>query len=445
MAIPIASYGIYKGLTSNAAKNTIAGLVTKKSLSPSNFNIAQARKMYNIDNLKAMLPQMDQTTMDKLYRQAYINADYETGQTIRDYHFMKNAPNTQLRLGDTPQVTYHGSPYGGHTVFNSSKSNNTIGGASAIGNKGNFSTLNLDAAKNYAGTYEPNNSISQYDKLLNIKTLHDYGNTHPYEHNTDRMVYPLYVNAETPNTYDFKGSGWGHYPNPEQLSGREYTLSLRESQPYLKRDNKWDEKYFNLSTLKNRLNQLKEQGFSTGTKLIDTQYDNMYQPKKVPTGKRIIREGQYNPETKQWEYYNNIKGITELSSSPYKPTTNGIVKKEFDNNANSIFINNVVDANTSSTGIKNYPIDEVVFRNSNQAKLANPFTVDDNNNLIPISKRDNFLNPDIRYGWIGPTVGTGLYLQNVIHKNRRGGRIEWQERYEKENNKIRYKNNNNGQ
>ena len=37
------------------------------------------------------------------------------------------------------------------------------------------------------------------------------------------------------------------------------------------------------------------------------------------------------------------------------------------------------------------------FRNANQAKLANPFTVDDNNNLISILKRDNFLNPDIRY------------------------------------------------
>lgn len=66
---------------------------------------------------------------------------------------------------------------------------------------------------------------------------------------------------------------------------------------------------------------------------------------------------------------------------------------------------NVVDANTGS--FENYPIDDLVPINSNQVKLANPITYDENG-IIPISKRDNFVNPDIRYSLI-PLLGFSSY------------------------------------
>lgn len=56
------------------------------------------------------------------------------------------------------------------------------------------------------------------------------------------------------------------------------------------------------------------------------------------------------------------------------------------------------------------PLDEYVVKESKQVKLANPITYDNNGKVIPISKRDNFNNSDIRYGLI-PLLGFGAYKQ----------------------------------
>lgn len=53
---------------------------------------------------------------------------------------------------------------------------------------------------------------------------------------------------------------------------------------------------------------------------------------------------------------------------------------------------------------------EYVFFDSNKVKSAEPITYDDSGNIIPISKRDNFNSPDIRYGLI-PLAGFGAYKQ----------------------------------
>lgn len=62
--------------------------------------------------------------------------------------------------------------------------------------------------------------------------------------------------------------------------------------------------------------------------------------------------------------------------------------------------------------------EEDVMKYNTQMKLANPITYDDSGNIIPISKRDNFSSPDIRYGLI-PLTGFGLY--NQYNKNTQPG------------------------
>ena len=47
---------------------------------------------------------------------------------------------------------------------------------------------------------------------------------------------------------------------------------------------------------------------------------------------------------------------------------------------------------------------ENVLWNDKHIKLADPTTYDDAGNIIPLSKRDNFTNPDIRYA-IAPLIG----------------------------------------
>ena len=54
-----------------------------------------------------------------------------------------------------------------------------------------------------------------------------------------------------------------------------------------------------------------------------------------------------------------------------------------------------------------------------QLKLSAPFTFDDNGKLIPLSRRANFNNPDMRYSLlpIGLTIGGATYL-NQKNKNK---------------------------
>ena len=69
------------------------------------------------------------------------------------------------------------------------------------------------------------------------------------------------------------------------------------------------------------------------------------------------------------------------------------------NNSDAVFANYKSDEN----------FDELVIPTSNQIKLSN-ITEDNYGNLIPLSKRDNFANPDVRYSIIPLTLfGTSLY------------------------------------
>ena len=59
------------------------------------------------------------------------------------------------------------------------------------------------------------------------------------------------------------------------------------------------------------------------------------------------------------------------------------------NNHDSIIFKNIKDGNTN--------VDYYTLFKSNQIKLSNPFTYDDNNQLISLSNRFNSTNGDIRY------------------------------------------------
>jgi hypothetical protein len=157
-----------------------------------------------------------------------------------------------------------------------------------------------------------------------------------------------------------------------------------------KKNQGFTETFLDRKSLYDRIQQLKKEGYTVGEKEYDYDYTNH---KKIATGWRRYRTGYWDNVANKRIHYPEIKAIDKVSSARYKPTTNGIVQQSFEKGNDAVFINNVEDANAKD----NWAINEIIFRNANQAKLANPFTVDDNNNLISILKRDNFLNPDIRY------------------------------------------------
>ena len=111
--------------------------------------------------------------------------DFSSAQLIRDLHYLNTAGNNAILDGANPRVTYHGTNYGNFSVFDSSQSNATIGGSSATGEKGNFTTDDLKAALNYGEVnpeylyYGDKNPItnSPFDKYIDVRNLSDWRNT----------------------------------------------------------------------------------------------------------------------------------------------------------------------------------------------------------------------------------------------------------------------------
>lgn len=403
-AVPITGYGLSKGLSSNYIRSRIASPFVKSALSPNNFNKSLANSNYILDNLSKMYPNLSETELSAIYRNAFNKKDYLTGQLIRDLHYLNTAGNNAILDGANPRVTYHGTNYGNFSVFDSSQSNATIGGSSATGEKGNFTTDDLKAALNYGEVnpeylyYGDNKPItdSPFDKYIDVKNLRDWRNTDFLSHvgnDAQRVVYPLYTTSNNPSKiWDFKGNSWSKYPNPNEL-GRRWELEVVHDFPMEesgKKNQGFTETFLDRKSLYDRIQQLKKEGYTIGEKEYDYDYTNH---KKIATGWRRYRTGYWDNVTNKRIHYPEIKAIDKVSSARYKPTTNGVVQQSFEKGNDAVFINNVEDTNAKD----NWAINEIIFRNANQAKLANPFTVDDNNNLISILKRDNFLNPDIRY------------------------------------------------
>lgn len=403
-AVPIAGYGVAKGLSSNYVRSRIASPFVKSALSPNNFNKSLASSNYLLDNLSKLYPNLSEVELSAIYRNAFNKKDYLTGQLIRDLHYLNVAGDNAILNGTNPRVTYHGTNYGNFSVFDSSQSNATIGGSAATGEKGNFTTDDLKAALNYGevnpeflyyGNKEPITN-SQFDRYIDVRNLRDWRNTDFLSHvgnDAQRVVYPLYITSNNPSkVWDFKGNPWSKYPNTDEL-GRKWELNVVHDFPMEesgKKNQGFTETFLDRKSLYDRIQQLKKEGYTIGEKEYDYDYTNH---KKIATGWRRYRTGYWDNVTNKRIHYPEIKAIDKVSSARYKPTTNGVVQQSFEKGNDAVFINNVEDANAKD----NWAINEIIFRNANQAKLANPFTVDDNNNLISILKRDNFLNPDIRY------------------------------------------------
>ena len=403
-AVPITGYGVAKGLSSNYVRSRIASPFVKSALSPNNFNKSLASSNYLLDNLSKLYPNLSEAELSAIYRNAFNKKDYLTGQLIRDLHYLNAAGDNAILNGTNPRVTYHGTNYGNYSVFDSSQSNATIGGSAATGEKGNFTTDDLKAALNYGeanpeylyfGNKKPITN-SQFDKYIDVRNLRDWRNTDFLSHigkDAQRVVYPLYITSNNPSkVWDFKGNPWSKYPNTDEL-GRKWELNVVHDFPMEesgKKNQGFTETFLDRKSLYDRIQQLKKEGYTIGEKEYDYDYTNH---KKIATGWRRYRTGYWDNVANKRVHYPEIKAIDKVSSTRYKPTTNGVVQQSFEKGNDAVFINNVEDANAKD----NWAINEIIFRNANQAKLANPFTIDDNNNLISILKRDNFLNPDIRY------------------------------------------------
>lgn len=131
-----------------------------------------------------------------------------------------------------------------------------------------------------------------------------------------------------------------------------------------------------------------------------------------------------NDFNKYSEYFNNI------AKSDYNRAIN--IAKELKYNTDNYFRihsdKDMILLKDDYSPRKNAHIyDTRIFLHPSQVKSSNPITYDNNGNIIPLSKRDNFNNPDIRYSWTVPiSLGTLSYkFQKEKEKHKQGGTIKF--------------------
>lgn len=383
---------------------------------------------------------------DSNYNQAINDGDKDKVQRIRDLHFMSKVSNNDISIRNSkPTTWFHGSRYAGHTTFNSSVFNSTIGGESALGReKGNFFTTDLNAAKNYAIGPSAKSEFSEYTKPKNVKEkildaiglyepryIHpvdripedlgiDVKNMHNYEVGPLQLmdmsnssnskvyqsskIYPTYINPGKTYTVDFEGKPWSQ--SPVEFPSKYYSKETYPDVDLVPSKN-YPEGHFveksNTSKLSKDLDELKQELNS-----LDLPYNNVYYEgngSESLYGKYRNWDSKLEPKNLISEYpdYRTRPGYSySIFEYKYPNTTNGAVQYGASENFNTIHIPNVVDANTGH--YENYPIEDLIPLQSNQIKLANPITYDNSGKIIPISKRDDFTNRDIRYGFI-PLIG----------------------------------------
>ena len=369
--------------------------------------------------------------LDDLYENAVKLGDRKTALKLLDQAYnkavkIKNSL-THNKNGE-PKIWYHGSEHGNHTVFDSSKFNATIGGESAAGKiKGNFLTTDAPSAARYAGYAVGQEGLPLYttpqgfvEKMQNFLKMYKKQPLHGSDvvagmrpkparlgykpkgrggvvenlDNTDRVVYPLYVNPGKTYTVDFKGQPWSKSPveMPNQFSVHKY---IRDDI--------------------NRTYRDEVVPFRTKEEAVDYYYSL-----KDRFGKQYV-EPVHKIDDKYFPYSGGDREVEMFASAPtyekarlietHVPnTSNGVVQTAARQGYDSAYMPNIIDSNTKHY-TNPYAIDDLVLLNSNQMKLAD-ITYDNAGNLIPLSKRFNWDIDDIRYGLVPVTVGGigyGLY------------------------------------
>jgi hypothetical protein len=433
-------FELLTGIRSAATGLTKGVKAASKVSSKSSSKAVKINSKITADNLADITDEM----WDEAYNAAIANNDLVEAQRLRDLHFKAKARynNITFDTDGNPIVWYTGSEWGGHNVFDSSKMNATIGGSSVKGDKGNFLTTDLPSAERYAGhsryntrtvdTHEPPKTA--IDKIKNALGLYKGKPIHPVnrisedlqpdlkklydtrgEYVIDRVgsdkvkstVYPMYVNAENVRVVDFQGNPWSSSPITPKNSFVVNTETKNNVLETYIRDSK---KFSNKEEALQYYNSLDE----THGPYFD--YSDL-ESRTFVDRERSINKWSGNPN------YNKAELIEIKTPS----TTNGIVQESFLDGYNTVYMPNVIDSNGGIEGIS-YAIDDLVTKNSNQMKLANFITYTDDGTIIPLSKRDNFLNPDIRYV-LAPAfmTGTGYGIYNTTNNtstHKYGGKIK---------------------
>lgn len=342
------------------------------------------KKKFKLDNVD--ISNMDDSVLDRLYEETIKTADTKNTQRLRDLHFIKAFPNTVAQYDGLPQTWYHGAPYGNFNKFDSSKFSSTIGGASAIGDKGIFFTTDLPSAQRYAKSSD----------FIDVKKLFDSGKGRgvlDVLDKTDQGVYQVYLNAVNPKIVDFHGAPWSKAPVdvPSNYSVIEYIDDFDGIETPYKTFDDAKEAYLSF-------------GYGKGHE-PDALFSQFFDSDR----KREIIRFTGAP------LYRKVK----LVETRVPNTTNGVVNWAIREGNDSALMTNVIDSNGGGINNEGYAIDDLVVLKSNQVKLRDSVTYDDDGNIIKLSKRDDPNTDDIRFAGGGEVPDEGGYTESYWSRKNR--------------------------
>ena len=395
--------------------------------------------------------------LDRDYTKAYLEGDIETGQRMWDNWFKFRTPNNKaIDAQGNPIKTYHTVSDQYNPSFNIFDTNieriptaiyttdNPIMSASYAHTPVDEATLNvkLDKSRKYYDykikqaednlkqsgskdidlekTFDPFSDEAQYLSDLTslqrlqqekTETLNRIKNSYSPQRRKE-----LYLNLENPLEIEGYGKSWQDIPIVvgEGLENFSLSKNIPKAREFANKygiyfDDPNDILYLNKDAL---LDEYLEQiGKQSGIK-----YPNMDNIDEYPI--EIQKKVQ-----NFFELLN--KKIPSIGKKSTRSIEN-IIRWQKGTNFDSAIIKDIGDWGGNAETKLMFDADGnintgTVFESfkPSQLKYSQPFTLDDNGKLIPLSKRADFTNPDMRYSLlpIGLTIGGATYL-NQRNKNK---------------------------
>ena len=438
-------------LDNSSLSTTLTAPITSRQISytPKNTTVVSDATVF--DNARRYQEFINRLNKD--YEKAYLEGDVETGQRMWDNWFKFRTPNNKaVDTQGNPIKTYHtvSDQYDpSFNVFNTGiegrptaiyTTDNPIMSASYARTPVDETTLNvktdnirkyydqkIEQLKNtFKSNYldaKQNNFQDDFlnvsiDKNIYLRDLYKIKKEQATQLELLRKSYSpqrrkeLYLNLENPLEIEGYGKSWQNIPivRTGELENLSLSKNISKAREFANKHGIY-------------LDDPNDILYLDSNYLIDLYLEKI--------NKQVGRKDKISnyPIEIQAQFDNFIKSLHSELPNTGKISTRGIedlIRYDRDSNFDSAIIKDIGDwgGNANPKLIFNEEGDintGTVFESfePSQLKYSQPFTFDDSGKLIPLSKRADFTNPDMRYSLlpIGLTLGGVTYL-NQKNKNK---------------------------
>lgn len=448
-------------LDNSTLSTTLTTPVTPRQISYTPKNTTVVADATAFDNTRRYQEFINRLNKD--YEKAYLEGDIETGQRMWDNWFKFRTPNNKaIDAQGNPIKTYHtvSNQYDpSFNIFDTGiegrptaiyTTDNPIMSASYARTPVDEATLNvkLDKSRKYYDyqieqlknifksnyldakqkNFQDNFLNGLIDKNIYLKDLQNLKNKQISTLESIEKSYSpqrrkeLYLNLENPLEIEGYGKSWQDIPIVvgEGLENFSLSKNIPKAREFANKygiyfDDPNDRLYLDRYALEDKFLE------KLGTKLNVDVEDGMYS-----LSIDNIDEYPIEIQKKIQNFFELLNKKIPIIDEKSTRDIENIIRYNRDSNFDSAIIKDIGDWGGNAETKLMFDADGnintgTVFESfkPSQLKYSQPFTLDDNGKLIPLSKRADFTNPDMRYSLlpIGLTIGGATYL-NQKNKNK---------------------------